>query len=386
MNGIAEEVERLKFSLHVDRFPGICTGLDIYYRSPSPKGMQMKLDSVKPSHDIILDTDSIINLISATQLYTGEIPWHIDGRTDPWDHVESAIGLSIGGRIPEAQRAFEWMARMQLPDGSWYSSYKNGMPTDRSRDTNLAAYIAVGVFYHFLITKDMTVLREMWNTIYSAIEFSLSLQTPEGEIYWAISPEGHIDQMSLLTGCSSICMSLKCAMAISEILGQRIPAWKSRLKKLQNAIANKPYRFNMTKSRFSMDWFYPILCGTISGEKAGKRISSYWKKYIIEDQGVRCVYDEPWVTIAETSELVLTLSAMGNHTLAEIVFSWLSNKKFNDGTFWCGFTFPDMIIWPVEKVTWTNAVVLMAADSIFNLTPAARLFSHHSWKSDQFIS
>ena len=32
MNGMTEEVENLRFSLHADRFPGICTGFDIYFR------------------------------------------------------------------------------------------------------------------------------------------------------------------------------------------------------------------------------------------------------------------------------------------------------------------------------------------------------------------
>jgi hypothetical protein len=95
--------------------------------------------------------------------------------------------------------------------------------------------------------------------------------------------------------------------------------------------------------------------------------------------GVRCVSDQPWVTIAESSELVLTLSAMDNHLLARIVFAWISDFKFDDGTFWCGFTFPDMVLWPEEKISWTNAVVLMAADALFDLTPAGRLFSHQFW-------
>ena len=33
---------------------------------------------------------------------------------------------------------------------------------------------------------------------------------------------------------------------------------------LADAIKSKPYLFNMTKSRFAMDWFYPILAGAIT--------------------------------------------------------------------------------------------------------------------------
>jgi hypothetical protein len=40
-----------------------------------------------------------------------------------------------------------------------------------------------------------------------------------------------------------------------------------------------------------------------------------------------------------------------------------------------------MVLWPEERITWTNAVVLLAADALFNLTPAAGLFRHHFWKA-----
>jgi hypothetical protein len=35
-----------------------------------------------------------------------------------------------------------------------------------------------------------------------------------------------------------------------------------------------------------------------------------------------------------------------------------------------------MAIWPEDKLTWTNAAVLLAADALYDLTPASRLFSH----------
>jgi len=149
--------------------------------------------------------------------------------------------------------------------------------------------------------------------------------------------------------------------------------------KLRDAVRHRPYNFNMTKSRYSMDWFYPILAGVLSGEKAQKRVEKFWKKFVIDGQGVRCVSDRPWVTVAETCELSIALAAMGNPNLAETVFGWIHNKTNTDGSYWCGFTCPDMTIWPEDKSTWTNAVVLIAADAIYDLTPASRLFSHSFW-------
>jgi hypothetical protein len=139
----------------------------------------------------------------------------------------------------------------------------------------------------------------------------------------------------------------------------------------------------MTKSRYSMDWFYPILAGVITGNEAQKRIDKYWKKFVVEDRGVRCVSDKPWVTIAETSELCLALAAMGNLELTRIVFNWICDRRYEDGSYWCGFTCPDLTVWPEDKITWTNAAVLIAADAIYNLTPASMLFNHQFWATSE---
>lgn len=327
-----------------------------------------------------LRLSDLVDLIARTQLPDGAIPWSIGEKTDPWDHVESAMGLAIGGRCDLARKAFEWLRQEQLDDGSWFAAYTDGKVVDRTRESNHAAYIAVGLYHYQLITGDVDYLRRLWPTVEKAVEFTLRLQTAGGEIHWALNPKGKADPMALLTGCSSIAFSLKCALAISRILGLERPHWRRALIRLEEAIRNKPHRFNMTKSRFSMDWFYPVLCGTLTGRRAQSRMESHWKKFVIQNVGVRCVSDQPWVTIAESSELVLALTAMGNDLLARIVFNWIGDHTFDDGTFWCGFTFPDMVIWPEEKITWTNAVVLLAADALYRLTPAARLFRHDYWK------
>ncbi len=339
----------------------------------------MNLSILKQERKLAVDVDAVCRLILDTQLPTGEIPWSVGEKTDPWDHIEAAMGLVIGGRLHEARLAFAWLHANQLTDGSWYSAYRQGVPHDMTRETNMSAYVAVGVFHYWLSTGDRGFLTSMWDTVRRGIDFALNHQNTNGEIYWAVSPQGNVDRMALLTGSSSIYMSLKCALAIAAELGMAPRSWADALARLGDAIRNRPTLFNMTKARFSMDWFYPVLCGAVTGEAANRRIERYWKKYVVEGLGVRCVSDQPWVTIAESSELVLTLAAMGDREKAHFVFNWLSEHRFDDGSFWCGFTYPDMTRWPVEKITWTNAVVLMAADALFNLTPAGQLFSHTRW-------
>jgi hypothetical protein len=295
------------------------------------------------------------------------------------------MGLVTGGFFSEARRAFDWLARNQLENGSWYATYRKGLPEDRTQDSNQSSYIAVGLFHYYLVTKDLLFLRRLWPAVRSAIDFAVSLQAPGGEIYWALSPEGRLDPMALLTGSSSVYMSLKCALEISRILNDPAPGWQQTLNRLGETIRHKPHHFNMTKSRYAMDWFYPVLAGAVTGNDARQRIDRFWKKFIIEGQGVRCVSDHPWVTIAETAELCLALCAMGNHRLAEIVFNWICDKRYEDGSYWCGHTYPEMAIWPEDKITWTNAVVLMAADALYGLTPAAGLFCHQAWDSEGFV-
>ena len=336
----------------------------------------------KSGDQLSVDLSDVAAQIRSTQRENGEIPWWNQGKTDPWDHVEAAMGLTIGGYLNPAQHAYLWLQQMQLEDGSWYASYIKSVPEDKTRETNMVAYIAVGLYHYYLTTRDINFLKHMWPTLEHAIEFVLSLQATSGEIYWAISPQGKVDKMALLTGCSSIYFSLKCACAIAQLLGHYLPAWKKARQRLENAINHRPYAFNMTKARFSMDWFYPVLCGALRGDRAKKRIKKFWKKFVVENMGVRCVSDQPWITMAETSELVIALHAMGNHGLAEIVFHWISNRTFEDGSFWCGFTIPQIILWPEEKLTWTNAAVLLAADALYDLTPAGQIFSHQFWRSD----
>lgn len=329
---------------------------------------------------LAVDIESVAALILNTQKSDGEIPWSIGGKTDPWDHVESAMGIAVAGHIDAARAAYEWLAGIQLEDGSWYAAYQDGQPIDKTRDTNISTYIAVGVYHYYLITRDDAFLKRMWPVVEAAIDFAVSLQAPTGEIYWAKSPDLQVDPMALLTGSSSIFMSIKCALVIGKQLGVARPDWQSAARRLQKAIEHGYHLFNITKSHFSMDWFYPVLSGAMTGEAARKRIDQCWKKFVVEGMGVLCVSNRPWVTIAETSELVLALTAAGNGKVAEIVFNWLHGCKFEDASYWCGFTYPDMVIWPEEKITWTNGVVLMAADALYHLTPAHQLFDHGFWR------
>ncbi|MBO0866008.1 MAG: prenyltransferase, partial [Mycobacterium sp.] len=90
--------------------------------------------------------------------------------------------------------------------------------------------------------------------------------------------------------------------------------------------------------------------------------------------GIRCVDDRPWVTGAETCELVLALDAMGNRQTALHQFAAIQHLREKDGSYWTGLVFSDGKRWPVERTTWTGAAVILAADALSRTTPGSGIF------------
>jgi hypothetical protein len=319
-----------------------------------------------------------VQFLLASQLPDGSIPWSEGNYADPWDHTEAAMGLSIGGELKAAEHAYQWLKDQQLEDGSWWAAYKDGVvDNNERRETNFIAYIATGCWHHYLISENHEFLINMWSTIEKAIDFVINMQTEHGDIHWAVDTQGVAKEDALVTGCSSIYKSLECAINIAITLGEDKGEWIVAREKLGNALANKPERFDRTwesKARYSMDWFYPVLTGALSQSKAKQRLKERWDEFVKPNMGCRCVSDEPWVTVAESCELVMALLAAGDHARAVEVYSWLHQWRAEDGSYWTGYQFVEDLLWPDEKPTWTAGAILLAADALTEHTRACHLF------------
>jgi hypothetical protein len=314
--------------------------------------------------------------IASVQAADGRIPWVIAGKTDPWNMVEAAMALDVGGRHEAAGRAYEWLRERQLPHGGWYSYYVGDEVSDRTLDTNVSAYIAVGVWHHYLSTDDDAFLRGMWPVVESAVEHVLGFQALTGEIAWRADDPA---DGALLTGSSSIHMSLRCALAVAGRLGHGRPDWELSLALLGDAIALRPHVF-MDKSRWAMDWYYPILGGVLRGGAAHARVAELWDDFVVDGLGVRCVSDRPWITAAETCELVIALDAIGETDRAREVFGWAQFLRHDDGSYWCGMNFegerfdgPGQFF-TADQPTWNSAAVVLAAHALDGDGPTAGLF------------
>jgi hypothetical protein len=320
-----------------------------------------------------------VDFILGVQKPSGEIPWFESGYTDPWDHVEAAMGLSIAGEWQAAARAYEWLYSMQLVDGSWWASYRGDeIDNGQRRETNFVAYAATGVWHHYLVSGDRDFLRAMWPMVDKAIAFVLSLQSQHGEIDWAVDAEGVAKGDALVTGCSSIYKSLECAHNIAISLAEQRPDWLQARTRLGRALRYHPERFDRTwesKARYSMDWFYPVLAGIYPPAEGRARLAARWHEFVENQLGCRCVADQPWVTVAETCELVMALLAAGDHPRAVELYSWLHQWRHADGSYWTGYQLQEDLLWPDEKPTWTAGAILLAADALTEHTAAAKLFT-----------
>lgn len=323
-----------------------------------------------------------VEFILHSQLASGEIPWFPGGHTDPWDHVEAAMGLSIGGEYEAAERAYDWLAQQQLPDGSWWAAYRAGAVDNRERrESNFVAYVATGVWHHYRVTGNRDFLASHWPMVEAAIEWVLALQSAHGEIDWAVDAGGRPLGDALVTGCASIYKSLECAANAAQVLGRPAARWLAARERLGEALRHRPQRFDRhweSKSRYSMDWFYPVLAGVYHGQAARARLYARWDEFVETGMGCRCVVEEPWVTVAESCELVLALLAAGDHARAVELYSWLHQWRDADGSYWTGYQFAEDLLWPAERPTWTAAAILLAADALTAHTAAAELFTRVS--------
>ena len=248
-----------------------------------------------------------------------------------------------------------------------------GVVVDGAAETNQCAYIAVGVWHHLLITGDDSFAWRMWSTVRRAIEFVISRQTNRGEIGWLVGADGSTTDDALLTGSSSTYQSMRCALALAEWVGEPQPDWELAAGRLAHVVAEHPEAF-LDKSRYSMDWYYPVLGGAVRGPAAHERIVDRWDDFVVDGLGARCVSDQPWVTGAETCELVLALDTIGDRDRALALLADMQHLRDADGSYWTGYQFCERINWPDEHSTWTAAAVILAADALSRTTEANGIF------------
>ena len=332
---------------------------------------------VVPEVPGVMSADQVLataRSIVALQRPDGMIPWFPGGHCDPWNHVEAAMALTAVGLDDEADAAYRWLVDTQLPDGSWFNYYLATGVKDARLDTNVCAYLATGAWHRYISTGDPDGLEKLWPTMAAGVDFVLRYQRVDGSIRWSLDSSGFLEEYALLTGSSSIYHSLRCAIAVAERLGHERPDWELAAGRLAHAVAHLPDAF-APKVEFAMDWYYPMLSGALTGDRAHARMDEAWSTFVMEGRGVRCVSTGEWVTAAETAECVLALDCLGRHDEALELFTWVQALRNEDGSYWTGMVYPEEATYPpLERSSYTAGAMVLAADALGRCTPASGLF------------
>ena len=316
--------------------------------------------------------------LASLQLASGMIPWFPGGHCDPWNHVETAMALNVAGFRDEARRAYLWLADTQRADGTWHNYYlPDDSIEDLKHDSNVCAYVATGLWHHWCSSGDRAFVERLWPTVERALEWVLTMRRSDGTILWAEEIDDRPWDYALLTGSSSIRHSLRCGVALATVLGVDQPVWTAAADRLDVLINDHPEAFE-PKERWAMDWYYPVLSGSLTGEAAKSRLAESWDVFAMEGKGIRCVSDEPWITASETAEASLAFAAIGDLTTATDLLAWIGVHRLGDGSYHTGIVYPGQQRFPVdERTSYTAAAVILAADAITGATPGSRVFIPH---------
>ena len=104
--------------------------------------------------------------IAAQQDADGALPWFRGGQLDPWDSVEAAMALDVGGEHDRARAAYRWLAAPAAAGRLLgRRSTATGAETAPAAESNHAGYLAVGAWHSWLITGDEELVAELWPAV-----------------------------------------------------------------------------------------------------------------------------------------------------------------------------------------------------------------------------
>ncbi|MGA0894758.1 MAG: prenyltransferase/squalene oxidase repeat-containing protein [Ilumatobacteraceae bacterium] len=321
-----------------------------------------------PSVDGVITADEIRQTaehIASLQLPTGMIPWFPGGHCDPWNHVETAMALDTAGLHDHAAHAYEWLVDIQRPDGSWWNYYfPDGSVEEAKLDTNVCAYVATGAWHHWRLTRSGAFLDRLWPTVQRSLDWVLSMRRADGSVLWACEEHERPWDYALLTGSSSIAHALRCGVRLAEAAGEPRADWVEAASRLAALVADSPHAFE-PKERWAMDWYYPVLAGCLTGERAVARLAAQWDEFAMDRLGIRCVSDESWVTASETAECSIAHAVVGDVATAAALLRWPRPPRLAAGSYLTGIVYPSGETFPPHETSaYTAAAVILAADAI----------------------
>ena len=280
------------------------------------------LRTVDGHHHRRQSSSATVDAIASIQLPDGNIPWTPGGHTDPWNLVEAAMALDLGGRHEEARARVRVAApASSAPTAAWHAYYLGDDVKDPTLDTNVTCYVATGAWHHYLVTGDTAFLARALadGRGRDRLRARLPDARPARSRGGATIPTTarcSPGRRASTTACGARSRSPS-ASATSD------PTGSSRSARSPSPSPTVPTcSSTRTAGRWTGTTRSSAACCAATPRNA--RVAARWATFVVDGRGVRCVSDRPWVTAAETCELVMALDADRRATSsARELFAWV---------------------------------------------------------------
>ena len=169
----------------------------------------------------------------------GALPWFRGGQLDPWDSVEAAMALDLGGEHDRARAAYRWLAAPAAPGrllGRRVPRRARRPRRPPRATTPATSPSAPGTAGCSPATSGWSA--ELWPAVRRGLDLVTRMQLPGGAIGWALRPDGTPDGTALLTGNASLFQALRCGIALAGLRGEPQPDWELAVTDLGDGAAH----------------------------------------------------------------------------------------------------------------------------------------------------
>ena len=289
------------------------------------------------------------------------------------------MALDVGGRTDRGRaRPTSGWSRMQRPDGAWHQLLPGRPASSRTKlDTNVCAYVATGVWHHYLLTGDRGFLEAMWPVVERAIDFVLRpadaarrdrLGPPRRRHARGRSPCSPARRPSA-TACAARSRSPS-GSATSVPTGSSPPR---RLAHVDRARARRV----RAQAPLGDGLVLPGARRRRHAAPAGRSSARRAPEHVRDGRARACAASRTGRGSPRPRPASARWPTWPSATRPRLssCSRWAQAHRHDDGAYWTGIVYPEGTSFPGdERTTYTAAAVVLAADALSRASAASGLF------------
>ena len=263
---------------------------------------------------------------------------------------------------------------LQRPDGAWHQYYLADRVEQDKLDANVCAYVAAGVWHHCLLHRRRRLRRD--DVAGGRAGHRLRARPADAAGRDHLGPPRRRHAV-VVRAAHRLVVDLPLAALrhrprrAARPRAARLGAVRRPPRPTSIAPRARRLRARSTAGR----WTGTTRCSaaSIGGDAGRERLAARFDRFVDDGQGVRCVNDRPWITVAETCECALAHLAVGERAIAERLFAWSASTATTTAATGPAPCTPTRPASPAASARPTpRRRSILAADALAGGSPAAR--------------